>query len=238
MEQLVTAHEELTEAAADWLDEARRITHEIPEIGAALLRAEEGRRLNVRAAVTPDMGPGLRQGLEALEHATVSIRGMLRAVFDAARATGWPDDTAAEDLFRGVARTFRELAAGVDAFGQVVRDDAKPSGARRSADPERLRDALEGTDEASEWLEATLAEIDAPEQIELNAAVLSTVKRLLSELDIDARMRRQVQLRRRSRTPLAPVTRRRRRRRSDSAQAFDDADTEVMPPIPDDEPER
>ena len=54
-------------AAEAWLGEARRITYDIPPIGAALVQAEQGRRLNVRALGTPDVGPGLRQGLEALE---------------------------------------------------------------------------------------------------------------------------------------------------------------------------
>ena len=53
-------------AAREWLDDSRRITHDIPRVGAALLRAEEGRRLNLRAAGTPHVEPGLRQGMEAL----------------------------------------------------------------------------------------------------------------------------------------------------------------------------
>jgi hypothetical protein len=234
LEELVRDRDDLDTAADEWLGEARRITHELPEIGAALLRAEEGRRLNVRAAVTADAGPGLRQGLEALEHATVSIRGLFRAVYDAAHATGWPDDTSAEDLFLDVARTFRDLAAGTDAFGQLVRDDAGPSGTLTSADARRLQDARAAMHDAGERLEASLLTLTAPEQIELNVFALSTVKRLLSELDLDSRIRRQVQLRRRTRSPLAaPVARRRRRRRSSAEPRMDDAETEVMSPIPD-----
>ena len=234
LEELVRDRQELTSAASGWLDEVRRITHEIPEVGAALLRAEEGRRLNVRAAVTPDVGPGLRQGLEALEHATVSIRGLLRAVYDAANATGWPDDPEAEELFLGLARTFRDLAAGTDAFGQLVQDEAIRIRARTSDDADRVQTARMAMNEASERLESTLATLTAPEQIELVAAELSTVKRILQEMDLDARIRRQVQLRRRSRSSLtAPVVRRRRRRRS--AAQNDEAETEVLPPIPDDD---
>ena len=88
-ELLTRAADELTELVAEgprrwrraaraWLGEARRITHDIPRVGAALLHAEQGRRLNVRAVGTPDVGPGLRQGLEALEHSAVAIRGMFR----------------------------------------------------------------------------------------------------------------------------------------------------------------
>ncbi|MDQ3463671.1 MAG: aromatic acid exporter family protein [Actinomycetota bacterium] len=52
---------DLRETALAWLDDARRLTHGIPEVGTALLRAEESRRLNLRAAGTVDPGPGLRQ---------------------------------------------------------------------------------------------------------------------------------------------------------------------------------
>lgn len=56
--------ERLRGAAVTWLDSARRITHDIPQVGAALLKAEEGRRLNIRGLSTPRVEPGLRQGLE------------------------------------------------------------------------------------------------------------------------------------------------------------------------------
>ena len=72
--ELVAEGRDVAPAARAWLDEARRITHDIPRVGAALLHAEQGRRLNVRAVGTPDVGPGLRQGLEALEHSAVAIR--------------------------------------------------------------------------------------------------------------------------------------------------------------------
>ncbi len=37
-------------AAGRWLGEARRVTHEIPEVGAVLERAEEGRAGSTSAA--------------------------------------------------------------------------------------------------------------------------------------------------------------------------------------------
>src|SRR4051812_27014495 len=85
LSDLVEQDGEIAPAARRWLDEARRITHhDVPRAGSALAQAEEGRRLNVRAVRTPDLGPGLRQGLEALEHCAVAIRSMFRALVDAA----------------------------------------------------------------------------------------------------------------------------------------------------------
>ena len=110
-------------AAREWLDDSRRITHDIPRVGAALLRAEEGRRLNLRAAGTPHVEPGLRQGMEALEHSAVAVRSLMRSVLDCADDTWLTEDSAAA-AFSDLAATFRELAAGVDAFGELVRNEA------------------------------------------------------------------------------------------------------------------
>jgi Fusaric acid resistance protein-like len=186
-------------AAREWLDEARGITHDIPQIGALLLEAEEGRRLNVRAVGTAHVEPGLRQGLEALEHSAVSIRGMLRAVADATYDAGWLDDEAAEDLLLGLAQTFRELAAGIGAFGELVRTEADSTKRFNAADEQDLRDALDGLHEARARLEELVATGAGGDLLEMHAAVLATVKRLMTELDLDERVRRQVRLVRRPR---------------------------------------
>jgi hypothetical protein len=61
----------------------------------ALAQAEEGHRLNVRALGTRKPGTSLREGLDNLEHASVSVRTLLRAVHDATRErTGIREDAA------------------------------------------------------------------------------------------------------------------------------------------------
>ncbi len=191
---LVTGGGDIGAAARDWLGEARRITHEIPRVGALLLHAEQGRRLNVRAVGTPDVGPGLRQGLEALEHSSVAIRGMFRALMDATHDPAWAEDDTTEDVLRGLAETFREMGAGVDAFGQLVHDEAEPTAHLVPTDVPALREALEGLHEARARHEDLLTAGTTAQVLELNAAVLSTVKRLLREMDLDERVRRQLRL--------------------------------------------
>ncbi|HEX5772102.1 MAG TPA: hypothetical protein VFY11_14170, partial [Nocardioidaceae bacterium] len=207
--ELVAERRDVAPAARTWLGEGRRITHDIPRVGAALLHAEQGRRLNVRAVGTQDVGPGLRQGLEALEHSAVAIRSMFRALVDATHDATWLDDESAEDVLLGLAQTFRELGAAVDAFGQLVRAEADPAERTTSADVQELRDALEGLHEARARLDDLVTSSTAPELLELHAAVLSTVKRLLSEMDLDERIRRQVRLLRPARPrrprPAAPA---------------------------------
>jgi hypothetical protein len=207
LEELVEEGGEIAPAARRWLDEARRITHdEIPRAGSALTHAEQGRRLNVRAVRTPDLGPGLRQGLEALEHCAVAIRSMFRALVDATSEQASAPHEAVTDLFLGLAQTFREMAAGIDAFGRLVRTDATPAATLSAEDVLALQAALEGLQEARARLEDLLTVEPTPELRELDAVVLSTVRRLLREMNLQERVRRQLQLRRpaRTRAPYLP----------------------------------
>jgi len=198
--ELAPGDGEVASAARTWLDEARRITHhDIPRVGSALLHAEQGRRLNVRAVGTPDVGPGLRQGFEALEHSAVAIRSMFRGMVDATSESTWLDDENAEDVCLGLAQTLRELAAGIDAFGQLVRSESGPAAHLASDNVQALRDALEGMNEARARLDELATTQSAPELRELHATMHSTVKRLLREMDLEQRVRRQVQLLRPSR---------------------------------------
>jgi hypothetical protein len=228
--ELATNDGDVAPAARDWLGEARRITHAIPRVGAAVLHAEQGRRFNVRAVGTPDVGPGLRQGLEALEHAAVAIRGMLRAVVDATDDPAWLGDSAT-DVYLGLAQTLREMAGGVDAFGQLVRDEAEDARRMTAGDVLVVREALDGLHEARARLDDLLMATSAPQGIELFASILSTVKRLLRELDLDERVRRQVQMLRTSRPRAsrygpagAPGV-----RPPDPAEPDPDAETQVLP---------
>jgi hypothetical protein len=233
--ELVAEGRDVTPTAKSWLGEARHITHDIPRVGAALLHAEQGRRFNVRAVGTPDVGPGLRQGLEALEHSAVAIRGMFRALLDATYDGTWLDDESAPDVFLGLAQTLREMAAGVDAFGQLVRDEADPTKQLSSADVGALREALEGLHESRARLDDLLISGISAELVELHASVLQTVKRLLREMDLDERIRRQVQLVRpaRPRRP-HPGTPAPGSRPPDSPEPTPDAETQLLPRIPGD----
>jgi hypothetical protein len=192
--QLVEEGREVAPSARTWLGDARRITHDIPQVGAVLLRAEQGRRFNVRAVGTPNVGPGLRQGLEALEHSAVAIRTMFRSVVDATADAAWLEDDSAGDVLLGLAQTLRELASCIDAFGQLVRNEAEPARRMSPEDVQALQEALDGLQEARARLDDLLTTAGAPELLELHAAVLSTVKRLRRELDLDERVRRQLRL--------------------------------------------
>ncbi|MDX6359660.1 MAG: hypothetical protein QOH37_2714 [Nocardioidaceae bacterium] len=236
LDEMATDHRDrLPGAATTWLDDARRITHDIPQVGAALLRAEEGRRLNLRAVRTPHVEPGLRQGMEALEHTAVAIRGLMRSVKDCAH-DDWLKDDAATAVLADLAITFRELAAGVDAFGELVRHEAEVQAHLSLGDIQRLQDAQAGLDRARTRLDEALGVPHSPDVVELYSATRSTVRRLQHELALDERVRRQLRLlpdRRRVHLPVPP------HRPHVDAPAWADADDEtaVLPRVPDDPPD-
>jgi hypothetical protein len=180
----------LAERAVRWLGEARQLTHDIPNVGAALLQAEESRRLNLRALGTADSGPGLRHGLEALEHSAVAVRSMLRSFVDAVQGYDAQGRELDEDVREAVALLLHDLATGVRSFGRLVQAEADAG-----VDPPELvelREALDGLKEARARV-TDLVLIDPRGDTTLavlNFALLATVERLLRELDLDEHIRR------------------------------------------------
>jgi hypothetical protein len=180
----------LADRSAGWLDEARTLTHDIPNVGTALLRAEESRRLNLRAVGTADPGPGLRHGMEALEHSAVAVRSMFRSLYDAISGGSWPGTDVGPELEAAVAMLLQEFAAGIRAFGHLVRADAQP-GHDHPAETARLREASDGLQEAQARITDMLLADDDRGRNELNFALLTTAKRLIAELDLNEQIRRQ-----------------------------------------------
>ncbi len=224
----------LSGAAREWLDDARRITHDIPVVGAALLRAEEGRRLNLRAVRTPHVEPGLRQGLEALEHTAVAIRGLMRSVAEAAEGD-WLDEHSASEVLRDLAETFRRLAAGTDAFGELVRHEGDVEVSLSREDIARLQEAHDGMLRARARLDAALSEARPPDVVELYAAARATIRRLQQELGLDERVRRQVRLLPPRRLPSRAGMR--RRPAGDLPRPTGpDEETQVLPRLPEEPP--
>jgi len=232
LEEGVAEDADLAPPARSWLGDARVITHDIPRAGAALLHAEQGRRLNVRAVGKPNAGPGLRQGLEALEHSAVTIRGMFRAFEESVEDPAWRSSDNG-DLLLGLVETWREMSAALDAFGQLVADESGPAARWGNVDVDVVRDALQGLHHARTRLEEGLSGEAPGPRLELQAAVLATVKRLLRELDLDRRLRREVRLARTAprRVPRSPA--RRGQRRARPPETTPDAETQVIGRVPD-----
>jgi hypothetical protein len=115
-----------------------------------------------------------------------------------------------------------------------VRDEGDRTKQLSADDVHAIRAALEGLHEARARLEELLTTGSRPGLLELHAAVLSTVKRLLRELDLDERIRRQVRLRRptsprRAHRPAVTTS-----KRPTPPEPTPDTETQVLPTVPDD----
>ena len=97
-------------------------------------------------------------------------------------------------MLLGLAQTFREMAAGIDAFGQLVHDEAGPATAEPEGAAARATRST-GCTRPGPGSTSCSSPASHPDLLELHVAVLSTVKRLLRELDLAERIRRQIQLR-------------------------------------------
>jgi Aromatic acid exporter family member 1 len=173
------------EEAARWLEDARRLNRHAPRVDRALAHAEESRRLNLRALGTPAVGPGLREGLDALEHSSVSMRTLFRAVYDATREQiGVQEDPEyADEVRTSVAFLMREMAGVVRAFGLLLRRELETAGEKEE---EQLAGTLEELHKGRLLVEELLlADPRSRHGLwELNSAVLTTVDRMLTELDV------------------------------------------------------
>jgi len=180
----------LADRADGWLGRARQLNHGLPTVGATLLKAEESRRLNVRALGTPDAGPGLRHGLEAFEHSAVAIRslfGTVQAVADRFEH----EQRVMDPLLRAsFAVVLQEMAAGLRDFGRLVREEARPG--EHVAEADHVRSTLDTLHEARARIDE-LQLVNPHEDLmltELIASFGATVERLLRELDLEERARR------------------------------------------------
>jgi len=129
--------------------------------------------------------------LEALEHSAVAVPSLFRSFVDAAAVRASHGRDFGEDLRGAFALLLHDLASGVRTFGRLVRAEAHPG--EQPPEPGQLREALEGLHDARARVTDLLL-VDPREDAvlaELNLALLTTVERLLREMDLDERIQRQ-----------------------------------------------
>jgi uncharacterized membrane protein YccC len=181
--------------ATRWLDDARRLNRHAPQVDKALAEADESRRLNVRALGTPKVGRSLRDGLEALEHSSVSARMLFRSVLDATRERPGvtPDPAYAEEVRLASAALLSELAAVVRTFGDLLRDEIEEPD---EPDEAELVAALAALRHRRAEVEPLL--LDDPRSRaglwDLNSVLITATDRVLQELDVTEHARLRAQL--------------------------------------------
>ena len=145
----------------EWLIQARSLRDEIERVDDTLREAADSAKLNPRALVgtaesvpVSEMTVSLRGGLEALEHAALTVRGLARSVLDGAQI----DSTA--NPFRDAATRARlsdvltQLGAVIRTYGALVQ--TMPAGS------ESLESELAAQLEETHRLQDRLADLLAP----------------------------------------------------------------------------
>ncbi len=167
-----------------WLARARSIAGEIKQVDETLGEAEESLRLTPPALRSDRTAVPLRNGLEALEFAAATIRGLTRSLTEEARL---PDSDAAA-LAAGtpdmVARVLWRLAAAVRAYGSLIRADL---GAVRDPDGSELARHLTEAREQRDLLALMLQHAPEPAAAgwRLRGEILVHLDRLTSELQVE-----------------------------------------------------
>ncbi|WP_328595270.1 FUSC family protein [Actinomadura macrotermitis] len=182
---------DFTPATADnWERTATTLFGEIGRTDHALAAAEHSVRLNPRARRLVDAGAALRNGVETMEHFTLSLRGLTRALADAAHLEpeGGPRPLDEEPIRAGLAETMGEIAASVSAYGLLARSDlavdADPGHAERQLD-EHIRAARSSRDRLARLLRDP-AVGDA--RWALYGEILMQVDRLIEQLRVEHRV--------------------------------------------------
>jgi aromatic acid exporter family member 1 len=183
-----------TTAAGQRLSQARSIGGEIRHVDRALTEAEESLRLNPRKRWIPYISSALRDGLETLEHAATTVRGIARSIVDETRAgDGVLQDA---DTRTCLASVLRQLATAVRTFGCLVRADAvaKPGAeaTRRQLETalaEQLAQARRGQDKLTDLLRGERAAAEGQLVWPLRGELLSHLSRLREELEVERHAR-------------------------------------------------
>jgi uncharacterized membrane protein YgaE (UPF0421/DUF939 family) len=163
---------------------ARALTDEVRRVDEALGEAEDSLRLRPPALRPARTATPLRNGLETLEHAAVTIGRLARSVTDDAllphgEAAALPADT--PDM---LAEALRHLAAAVRAFGGLIRADLTVGRVPEGNELERhLAQAREQQDRLAPVLRDTLG-AGAPGW-PLRGEILVNLDRLTNELQAE-----------------------------------------------------
>jgi 5'-deoxynucleotidase YfbR-like HD superfamily hydrolase len=175
-------------AVHEWLSQARALREEIERVDHMLRTAADSVRLNPRSRLggVPDdllfVGAGLRGGLEALEHATVTVRGLARSILE---STGIDSDTSPirdEQTRARLADVLRNLAQAIRAYGRLVQVFPADSEALKSELERQLEAAHREQDELAAVLEPRTPAEGGSSEWPLRGEILTHVDRLRTGL--------------------------------------------------------
>jgi Aromatic acid exporter family member 1 len=181
------------ERATALANDATRITERVIEVDREVEEAEESQQLNPRAlGTTPETAASLRSGLDVLEHTAVALRTLYRAIESRVTRRGGATSYS-EEAREALSELLSDLASALRAFGRVIR--AEVDGDAEPVETE-LMNMLEAVREARARLtDLLLVNPHATDSTwELNGALLTSVERVIRELDVEERAKQRQRL--------------------------------------------
>ena len=191
------------EVIGDWLARSRALDQEIHRVDEALGHAEESVRLNPRGAGLLHSVVVMHERLEALEHCSITIRGLARSLADHVNEVGreYEVDPSEREAHASLSAAIRRLAWAILTYGRMSRQQiATGSSDLEEVLEQQLADAREDRGELSERLRTDTA------HWQLHGELLVHLDRLRDELQLSQRTT--PERRRRRRRPKLPKPRR------------------------------
>jgi hypothetical protein len=189
--QLDDQDHDLTTEAAKWLVEARALRDEIERVDDKLREAAESARLNPRALVRPSgetpvtvTTVALRGGLEAFEHAALTLRGLARSVLDSAGIESEASPIRDRETRVQLASVLAKLGEAIRTYGRLVQLTPLSSESLESELAAELGEAHRLQDELADLLKPK-ARPDVASEWPLRGEILAHVDRLRTGLDVE-----------------------------------------------------
>jgi hypothetical protein len=178
--------------AAQWLAQARTLRDEIERVDDALREATESAKLNPRALVRPsgatpvtETTVALRGGLEALEHAALTLRGLARSVLDSTGIASEASPVRDRETRVQLASVLAKLGEAIRTYGRLVQLTPAGSESLESELAAELGEAHRLQDELADLLRPQ-AKAGRPSEWPLRGEILAHVDRLRTGLSVDA----------------------------------------------------
>jgi Aromatic acid exporter family member 1 len=186
------ADEQLAGLAGQWLTQARALRDEIERVDDTLRAAAESAKLNPRALVRPagatpvtETTVALRGGVEALEHAALTLRGLSRSILDSAGIASECNPIRDSATRIRLANVLAKLGEAIRTYGRLVQ--ATPTGSERleSELAAQLEEAHRLQDELADLLRPRTRDGGGPSEWPLRGEILAHVDRLRTGLSLD-----------------------------------------------------
>jgi len=190
---LTSMGNDLTGEAAQWLTQARALRDEIERVDDTLREAADSAKLNPRALVTPagtaqatETTVALRGGVEALEHAALTLRGLARSVLDSAgiatkESPVWDRCTRVR-----LASVLAKLGEAIRTYGRLVQLTPGGDESLESELAAELEEAHGLQDELADLLKPRIGDGGEPSEWPLRGELLTHVDRLRTGLSVEA----------------------------------------------------